>query len=65
VLPDQRAGAAVGLGTLSTAANVGQALAPPIAALAIGVGGYPAVFLVSIAGSLISWVAVASVRTVR
>lgn len=65
VLPDQRAGAAVGLGTLSTAANVGQALAPPIAALAIGLGGYPAVFLVSIAGSLISWIAVAAVRTVR
>lgn len=65
VLPDQQAGAAAGLGTLSTAANIGQALAPPIAALAIGVGGYPAVFLVSIAGSLISLVAVALVRSVR
>ncbi len=65
VLPDQRSGAAVGLGTLSTAANVGQALAPPIAALAIGICGYPAVFLVSIAGSIISWVAVAWVRSVR
>lgn len=65
VLPDQRSGAAVGLGTLSTAANVGQALAPPVAALAIGIGGYPAVFLVSIAGSVISWVAIAFVRSVR
>lgn len=65
VLPDQRSGAAVGLGTLSTAANVGQAVAPPIAAFAIGLGGYPAVFAVSIAGSLISWAAVALVRTVR
>jgi MFS family permease len=65
VLPDQDAGAAVGLGTLSTAANVGQAIAPPIAALAIGLGGYPAVFLVSITGSLISLVAIALVRSVR
>ena len=65
VLPSPENGAATGLGVLSTAANIGQAAAPAIGGLAIGLGGYPAAFLVSIAGAVMGAVAVALVRTVR
>jgi MFS family permease len=65
VLPNPERGAAAGLGTLNTAANIGQAAAPAIGAFAIGVGGYPAAFVVSIIGALLSSVAVAFVRTIR
>jgi MFS family permease len=65
VLPSPESGAATGLGLLSTAANIGQAAAPAIGGLVIGLGGYPAAFVVSIAGALIGAVAVGLVRTVR
>lgn len=65
VLPSPENGAATGLGLLSTAANVGQAAAPAIGGLVIGLGGYPAAFGVSIAGAVVGAVAVAVVRTVR
>lgn len=65
VLPSPQNGAATGLGLLSTAANVGQAAAPAIGGLVIGLGGYPAAFALSIAGAGIGAVAVAMVRTVR
>lgn len=65
VLPSPENGAATGLGLLSTAANVGQAAAPAIGGLVIGLGGYPAAFAVSIAGAGVGAVAVAVVRTVR
>ena len=65
VLPSPNNGAATGLGLLSTAANIGQAAAPAIGAIVIGLGGYPAAFLVSIAGAAVGAVAVALVRTVR
>ncbi|HEY4224740.1 MAG TPA: MFS transporter [Pseudolysinimonas sp.] len=65
VLPDQADGAAAGLGVLNTAANVGQAVAPPIGALAIGLGGYPGALLTSIVGAIVCSVAVALVKTVR
>jgi MFS family permease len=65
VLPSPERGAAAGLGLLSTAANLGQAAAPLLGAFAIGIGGYPAAFLVSIAGALVGAAAVATVRTVR
>jgi MFS family permease len=65
VLPDPGAGAATGLGLLSTAANIGQAAAPAIGGLVIGLAGYPAAFVVSIAGAVVGAVAVLLVRTVR
>lgn len=65
VLPSPERGAATGLGLLSTAANIGQAAAPAIGGLVIGLGGYPAAFVVSIAGALVGAVAVSVVRTVR
>lgn len=65
VLPDPTGGAAGGLGLLSTAANVGQAAAPVIGALAIGIGGYPAALVTSIAGAVLCSIAIALVRTVR
>lgn len=65
VLPSPERGAATGLGLLSTAANIGQAAAPAIGGLAIGFGGYPAAFVVSIVGAVVGAVAVAVVRTVR
>lgn len=65
VLPSPERGAATGLGLLSTAANVGQAAAPAIGGLVIGLAGYPAAFVVSIAGAVVGAAAVAMVRTVR
>lgn len=65
VLPDPRDGAATGLGVLSTAASIGQAAAPAIAAAAIGVAGYPGVFVTSILGALGCSVAIGLVRSVR
>jgi MFS family permease len=65
VLPSQEHGAATGLGVLSTAASIGQAAAPAIGAFAIALGGYPAVFVVSIAGAALCSVAVVFVKTVR
>jgi MFS family permease len=65
VLPDPAGGAAAGLGTLATAANIGQAAAPAIGAAAIGLGGYPAAFVVSIAGAVLCTGAIAWVRSVR
>lgn len=65
VLPSPENGAATGLGLLSTAANIGQAAAPAIGGLVIGLGGYPAAFVVSIVGAVVGAVAVALVRTVR
>ncbi|CAN5359025.1 MFS transporter [soil metagenome] len=65
VLPSPENGAATGLGLLSTAANIGQAAAPAIGGLVIGFGGYPAAFVVSIAGAVIGAGAVAVVKTVR
>lgn len=65
VLPDPTGGAAGGLGLLSTAANIGQAAAPVIGAFAIGLGGYPAALVTSIAGAVLCSVAIALVRTVR
>ncbi len=65
VLPDQARAAGAGLGVLNTAANLGQAAAPAIGGLAIGWGGYPAVFVTSIVGAVACSVAVALVKTVR
>ncbi len=65
VLPAPERGAAAGLGTLATAANIGQAAAPVIGAFAIGLGGYPAAFVVSIAGAVLCSIAVSLVRSVR
>lgn len=65
LVPDQTGGAAAGLGLLSTAANIGQAAAPAVGAFAIGIGGYPAAFVVSIAGALLSSLAAGAVRSVR
>lgn len=65
LIPDQQGAAAAGLGFLSTAANVGQGAAPVIGAFAIGLGGYPAVFVVSIAGALACSVAVLFIRSAR
>jgi MFS family permease len=65
VLPDPGTGAATGLGLLSTAANIGQAAAPAIGGLVIGLAGYPAAFVVSIAGAAAGAIAVLLVRTVR
>jgi MFS family permease len=65
VLPDPGTGAATGLGLLSTAANIGQAAAPAIGGLVIGLAGYPAAFVVSIAEAAVGAVAVLLVRTVR
>lgn len=65
VLPDPERGAAAGLGMLATAANTGQAIAPAIGAFAIGLAGYPAAFVVSIAGAVLCTIAVAFVRSVR
>jgi len=65
LLPNPVSGAAAGLGMLNTAANVGQALAPVIGALVIGLAGYPAVFVTSIVGAAVCLVAVTRVKTVR
>lgn len=65
VLPDPDGGAATGLGLLNTAAAAGQAAAPAIAALAIGIGGYPAVFVVSIVGAVGCSLAVVFIRSRR
>ena len=65
VLPVPLGGAATALGTLSTAAAVGQIAAPAIGALAIGIAGYPGAFVVSIVGAIACSVAVALVRSVR
>jgi MFS family permease len=65
VLPSPEDGAAAGLGLLSTAANIGQAAAPAIGGLVIGLAGYPATFVVSIVGAVVGAIAVAAVRTVR
>ena len=65
VLPSQEHGAAVGLGTLSTAANAGQAAAPALGAIAIGIGGFPALFIVSVAGALLCSIAVMLIKSVR
>lgn len=65
VLPSPEHGAAAGLGLVSTAANIGQAVAPAIGGVAIGLGGYPAVFVVSAAGAVAGAIAIATVRTVR
>jgi len=65
VLPDQANGAAAGLGVLNTAANAGQAIAPAIGAVAIGLAGYPGALLTSIVGAIVCSAAVALVKTVR
>jgi MFS family permease len=65
VLPDPEGGAATGLGLLSTAASAGQAAAPALAAFAIGVGGYPALFILSIAGAVGCSIAVSGVAPDR
>lgn len=65
VLPDPDGGAATGLGILNTAASIGQAAAPAVAGLAIGLGGYPAVFVTSIVGAIGCSIAIALVRSVR
>lgn len=65
VLPDPDGAAATGLGVLNTAASIGQASAPAIAALAIGLAGYPGVFVVSMLGAVGCSVAIALIRSVR
>ena len=65
LVPNPEGGAAAGLGLLSTAANVGQAAAPAIGGLVIGLGGYPATFAVSIGGAVIGALAVGLIRSVR
>lgn len=65
VLPDPEYGAATGLGILNTAASLGQAAAPAIAALAIALGGYPGTFVASILGAVGCSIAIVLVRSVR
>jgi MFS family permease len=65
VLPNPEGGAATGLGMLSTAANVGHAVAPAIGAAAIAVGGYSGVFVTSIVGAIGCSIAIVLLRTVR
>jgi MFS family permease len=65
LLPDQVGGAAGGLGILNTVANVGQAIAPAIGALAIGWAGYPGALMASIAGAVVCSIAIATIRSVR
>lgn len=65
VLPNQRDGAAAGLGTVATATNIGQAIAPAIGGLVIGWGGYPALFAASLVMAGIAIVPVVLIRSVR
>lgn len=65
LLPNQSDGAAAGLGLLNTAANVGQAIAPAIGAVAIGAAGYSGALVASIAGAALCAVTIALVKTVR
>lgn len=65
VLPDPAGGAATGLGILNTAGAVGQAAAPAIGAIAIGLAGYPAAFITSIVGAVGCSIAIALIRSVR
>jgi MFS family permease len=65
VLPNPTDGAAAGLGVLNTATSIGQAAAPVIGALAIGLGGYSATFIASIVGAVACSFAVGLVKSVR
>lgn len=65
LLPSQEHGAATGLGTLNTAANIGQAAAPPLGAVAIGIAGFPALFVVSVCGAVLCSIAIVAIRSVR
>jgi len=63
VLPDPARGAARGLGVFNLGTNVGQAVAPLLAAAVIAsLGGYPALF---VASALIMLVAAATVFAIR
>ncbi|WP_022887278.1 MFS transporter [Glaciibacter superstes] len=65
VLPDPGEHAARGLGIFNFSTNVGQAIAPLIAAWAISVSGYPALFIVSAAVMLLAAVAILPVKETR
>jgi MFS family permease len=65
VLPNPARGAATGLGVLNTATSLGQAAAPVVGAVAIGLGGYGLTFVASIVGAVACSVAIGLVRTVR
>jgi len=65
VLPGPTVAAAAGLGTVNVATALGQALAPAIGALAITWGGYPALFVASIAAAVVASAPVLLIRSVR
>ncbi|PJJ62186.1 Na+/melibiose symporter-like transporter [Compostimonas suwonensis] len=62
VLPAPDEHAARGLGIVNFATNVGQAIAPLVAASVIAVSGYPALFVVSAAVMLVSAAAILPVK---
>nr|WP_284253494.1 hypothetical protein [Pseudolysinimonas kribbensis] len=65
VLPNQVEGAATGLGVITVATSIGQAVAPAVGALAIGWGGYPALLVTSLVFATAAVVPVVLIRSVR
>jgi MFS family permease len=65
VLPNQVEGAATGLGVITVATSIGQAVAPAVGALAIGWGGYPALLVASLVFATVAVVPVILIRSVR
>lgn len=65
VLPGGEESAARDLGVYNVATNLGQTAGPALAAFVIGVAGYPALFLVALAGVLLAGALILPVRGVR
>lgn len=65
VLPGGEQSAARDLGVYNVATNLGQAIGPAMAAAVLGIAGYPALFVIALAGVLLAGALILPVRGVR